>query len=285
MSRPHLKRVWGLWPHAALMPISLLMILPIAWLVISSFKSQDDFFTSLFLPVDEAGSIALDRLTLSHFRRLFAEAGIGRALLNSVFLCATLAILASVCCAAGGYALARLRFVGSRAFTLAVLAILVVPPPLLLAPTYDLMHHLGLLDSYLAIILPGLAPAFGVFLFRQAAIQSIPRELLEAARIDGFGELNIFMSVALPLMRPMLGAFAMITYLAMWNNFFGPQVMLHSPEKMPLAVAVANMKGVYYTDYGLQMAATLLSVAPVLLLFLLLQRDFVSGLASGAVKG
>ncbi|MEM7754879.1 MAG: carbohydrate ABC transporter permease, partial [Planctomycetota bacterium] len=226
MSRPHLKRVQGLWPHAALMPISLLMILPIAWLVISSFKSQDDFFTSLFLPIDESGSIALDRLTLSHFRRLFTEAGIGRALLNSVFLCATLAILASFCCAAGGYALARLRFVGSRAFTIAVLAILVVPPPLLLAPTYELMHRLGLLDSYLAIILPGLAPAFGVFLFRQAAIQSIPRELLEAARIDGFGELNIFMSVALPLMRPMLGAFAMITYLAMWNNFIGPQVML-----------------------------------------------------------
>jgi len=279
------RRLARHWPHLVLVPVSLLMLLPIAWLAISAFKPQGDFFSSLFFPVDDNGRIALDRLTLSHFRRLFLEVGIARALINSFFLSASLAILASLCCAAGGYALARLRFAGATPVTILTLAILVVPPPLLLAPTYELMHRLDLLDNYLAIILPGLAPAFGVFLFRQATIQSVPRELIEAARIDGMNEIAIFANVALPLLRPMVGAFVMITYLAMWNNFITPQVLLHSPEKMPLAVTVANMKGVYYTDYGLQMAATLLSVAPVLVLFLFLQRDFVSGLASGAVKG
>lgn len=273
------------WTHLVLIPIAIVMLLPIAWLFISAFKSDQDFFNSLFLPVDEDGGIALDRLTLRHFRRLFTENGIGVPLANSFFLSSSVAILGSLCCAAGGYALARLRFAGSTLLTILVLAILVVPPPLLLAPTYELMHSIGLLDSYLAVILPALTPAFGVFLFRQATLQSVPRELLEAARIDGMGELRIFSMIALPMLRPMVGAFTMITFLAMWNNFVMPQVLLHSPEKMPLAVAVANMKGVYYQDYGLQMAATLLSVFPVLVLFVLLQRDFVSGLASGAVKG
>ncbi|MEL7472017.1 MAG: carbohydrate ABC transporter permease [Planctomycetota bacterium] len=279
------RRARRVWPHLVLVPVSMLMLVPIVWLAISAFKRAEDFFETLFFPVNEDGGLAIERLTIEHFHRLFTEVGILRSLANSFFLSSTLAILASLCCAAAGYALARLRFRGAGGLTVLVLAILVVPPPLLLAPTYELMHQLDLLDSYLAIILPGMAPAFGVFLFRQATVQSVPRELLEAARLDGMGELGIFANVALPLLRPMLGAFVMITYLAMWNNFITPQVLLHSPEKMPLAVTVANMKGVYFTDYGLQMAATLLSVAPVLVLFLMLQRDFVSGLASGAVKG
>lgn len=277
--------IGAIWPHLILLPASLVMLLPIAWLVVSAFKSADDFFSSLFFPVDETGALALDRLTLDNFRRLFDDVGIASAIANSFFLSCTLAIFASLACAAAGYALARLRFRGAAPLMVVTLALLVVPPPLLLAPTYELFHRLGLLDNYLAILLPGLAPAFGVFLFRQATIQSVPRELLEAARIDGMGEIGIFANIALPLLRPMVGAFAMITFLMMWNNFIVPQVLLHSPEKMPLAVAVANMKGVYYQDYGMQMAATLLSVAPVLVLFLMLQRDFVSGLASGAVKG
>jgi multiple sugar transport system permease protein len=285
MRSPSRELIARMWTHMVMVPAGLLVLLPIAWLVISAFKSEEDFFGSLFFPVDESGSVDLGRLTLSHFKRLFSDVGIGQALANSFFLSSALAIGASVCCAAAGYALARLRFRGGTPLTILVLAILVVPPPLLLAPTYELMHTIGLLDNYLAIILPGLTPAFGVFLFRQATLMSVPKDLLEAARIDGMSELGIFANVALPLLRPMVGAFVMITFLATWNNFITPQVLLHSPEKMPLAVAVANMKGVYYQDYGMQMAATLLSVAPVLLLFLMLQRDFVAGLASGAVKG
>ena len=195
------------------------------------------------------------------------------------------AVLATLCCAAGGFALARYEFRGKTLITTLVLGALIIPPPLLLAPTYEMLYHFSLLDTYAGLLLPGLAPAFGVFLFRQATIQSVPTELLEAARIDGCGEMRAFFVIVLPLLRPMVGAFMLITFLMWWNNFIGPQVVLQSPEKYPLAVAIAQLKGTYYQDYGLQMAATLISVAPVMILFLLLQREFISGLTAGAVKG
>jgi ABC-type glycerol-3-phosphate transport system permease component len=165
-----------------------------------------------------------------------------------------------------------------------VLGLVIVPPTLLLAPGYQLLFRLNMLDSFWGLIIPAAAPAFGVYLFRQAARSSVPSELLEAARIDGCGELRIFALIAVPLLRPMISAFMLITFLGVWNNFINPQIVLQSAAKFPLSVAVAQLKGVYYQDYGLQIAGTLLSVAPVLGLFLLLQKDFVSGLTSGAVK-
>jgi ABC-type glycerol-3-phosphate transport system permease component len=113
----------------------------------------------------------------------------------------------------------------------------------------------------------------------------VPPQLLEAARIDGAGELRIYFEIALPLLRPMVGAFLLITFLGTWNNFIGPQIVLQTPERFPLAVAVSQLRGVYYQDYGLQMAGTLVSVFPVLALFLLLQNEFIAGLTTGAVKG
>ena len=259
---------------------------PMVWMVTTAFKSLGDQGGSLFLPPgDGFFGIAWDRLTLVNFTTLFNEARLGVALVNSVFLSSVVAIGATICCAAGGYALARFTFRGRAAVTTLVLGALIIPPPLLLAPTYELLYHLGLLDSYLGLLLPAFAPAFGVFLFRQATIQSVPRELLEAARIDGCSEMRTFFVIVLPLLRPMVGAFVLITFLAWWNNFIGPQVVLQSPEKYPLAVAIAQLKGNYYQDYGLQMAATLVSVAPVMILFLMLQKDFIAGLTAGAVKG
>ena len=128
-------------------------------------------------------------------------------------------------------------------------------------------------------------PAFGVYLFRQAMISSLPNEIMEAARIDGCGEIRIFFTMALPLVRPMIGAFLLVTYLGTWNNFVWPQVVLQTAEMQPLSVAIAQLKGVYSQDYGLLLAGTLVCVAPVLALFLMLQKEFIAGLTSGAVKG
>lgn len=272
--------------HAPLAGAALLTLIPMFWMVTTSVKSARDAFDSLFLPRGDAFlGVAWDRLTLANFERLFSEARLASAILNSVFLASVGAVLATLAAAAGGYALARFRFRGRGVLTVLVLGSLIIPPPLLLAPTYELLYHLSLLDTFTGLLLPALAPAFGVFLFRQATIQSVPRELLEAARIDGSGEIRTFFVVALPLLRPMIGAFMLITFLMWWNNFITPQVVLHDPEKFPLAVAIANLKGVYYQDYGLQMAATLVSVAPVMLLFLMLQKEFIAGLTAGAVKG
>lgn len=261
-------------------------LLPFLWLVCAAFKNNQDFFDSTFLPRgDGLLGVAWSRLTLEHFGKLLSSLSMGRALVVSLFLSSVTAVVATLLCAMGGYSLAKLPFRGRGAVTALVLAAVIIPGPLLLAPGYQVLFSLGLLDSYWGLVLPAAAPAFGVFLFRQAVLGSVPGQLLEAARLDGCSESRIFLSVVLPLLRPMVGAFMLITFVGTWNNFIAPQVVLQSPEKFPLAVAVAQLRGTYYQDYGLQMAGTLLSVAPVLLLFMLLQREFIAGLTSGAVKG
>jgi ABC-type glycerol-3-phosphate transport system permease component len=271
--------------YIALYAVAAVMLIPFLWLICGAFKHNDDFFTSTFLPRgDGLFGIAWSRLTLDNYRALLADGTMFRGLLNSIFLSSVTALLATFICAAAGYALAKYEMRSQRIVLAIVLAAVIVPPTLLLAPGYRLLFNLNLLDSFWGLIIPGAAPAFGVYLFRQASLNGIPRELIEAARIDGCGELRIFAAVALPLLRPIISAFMLITFLGVWNNFINPQIVLQSAGKFPLSVAVAQLKGVYYQDYGLQIAGTLLSVAPVLALFLFLQRDFVSGLTSGAVK-
>jgi multiple sugar transport system permease protein len=269
--------------HVLLLAASSLMLIPFVWLVCSSLRPADAFFQDLFLPTRD-GRLAIDLLTLASFERLFEMAGFGRSLLNSIFLSSTTAILGTLVAAMGGYALARFRFKGSKVCTVLVLAAVTIPGPLLMAPGYQFLYRLGLLDSFWGVILPAIAPAFGVFLFRQAILSAVPQELLEAARLDGSGEVNTFFVVALPLVRPMVATFLMIMFLGTWNNFVGPQVVLQTPEKFPLSVAIAQLKSTYYQDYGLQMAGTVVSILPVLILFVFLQREFVDGLAAGAVK-
>lgn len=271
--------------YGLLFAATIVMAIPLLWMFVASFKSNEDFFTSLFLPRNESGAIAWDRLSVDHYRRLFEEHGFGRAILNSVFLSSTTAVAATLAASMAGYALARFQFPGRGLVSAGIIGVLAVPGAVLLAPSYELLFQFDLLDTFAGIILPASAPAFGVYLFRQAVLTSVPMQLIEAARIDGAGEIRIFFEMALPLLRPMVGAFLLICFLGSWNNFIGPQIVLQSPERFPLAVAVSQLRGVYYQDYGLQMAGTVVSVIPVLALFLLLQNEFISGLTTGAVKG
>lgn len=274
---------WAL--HTMLVVLAIITLVPYAWLIIASLKGQDDFFSAIFLPPgDGVFGIGWDKLSLDNYRNLF-DLGFSVNLVNSVFYSATTALFATLICAATGFVLAKHQFRGRNLITLVVLGALIVPPTLLLAPGYELLYDLGLLDSAWGLLLPLIAPAFGVFLFRQAVIQSVPDELLEAARIDGCSEWSIFFIVVLPLVRPMIGAFMLITFLGMWNNFISPQIVLQSADKQPLSVAISQLRGVYKTDYGLLTAATVVSVLPVAALFLFLQKQFISGLTSGAVKG
>jgi multiple sugar transport system permease protein len=272
--------------YAPLVFFAVLTLIPFAYLLAGALKTRYDFAASLFLPAGEGWlGVGWERITLDNFRRLLFELPVPRALLNSLFISAVHSVVAALLCAMGGYALAKLRFRGRALVTGVVLTALIIPGPLLLAPCFQLLFQLGLLDSYAGLLLPGLTPAFGVFLFRQAMLRSVPDELIEAARMDGADEGRIFFELVLPLVRPMVGAFLLISFLGAWNNFVGPQIILQSPELQPLSVALNNLRGVYGTDYGLIMAGTLVSIAPVMCLFLLLQSEFISGLTAGAVKG
>ena len=282
----HVRRLINIFLYGLLLFFAVLTLVPFAYMVCGALKSKYDFAATLFLPAGDGWlGIGWDRLTVDNFVRLFTELGLPRALHNSILLASVSSILTVLFCAMGGYALAKHRFRGRDAVMGLVLAALIIPGPLLLAPSFQLLYNLNLLDTYTGLLLPGLTPAFGVFLFRQSMLNSVPTELLEAARMDGAGEFRIFFELVLPLVRPMLGAFLMITFMGTWNNFIGPQIILQSPELHPLSVALNNLKGLYGTDYGVIMAGTIVSISPVMCLFLLLQKGFISGLTSGAVKG
>jgi ABC-type glycerol-3-phosphate transport system permease component len=272
--------------YLALTFFAVITLIPLVWMATSAVKDQTDFFTSFFLPTGEGFlGIAWDRITFANFERLFAEHPIGRALFNSFFFASVSSTAATLACAMGGYGLAKFHFPARGWLTALVLGALIIPAPLLIAPSYQLLWQLGLLNSYSGLILPALAPAFGVFLFRQSMLNAVPGELLESARLDGAGEFRIFFTIVIPLVRPMIGAFLLITFLGAWNNFISPQIVLQQPELFPLSVTVNNLRGLYATDYGLIMSGTLVSIAPVMCLFLLLQKEFISGLTTGAVKG
>jgi multiple sugar transport system permease protein len=274
--------------YAFLLGFAFITLIPFAWLLCASVKEQDVFFQSQFLPLGH-GFLGIDwkSLTTRYYTDLLTkpEFDFTRSVLNSIFYASTTACLSTLFCAMGGYALAKFSFRGREAVITVVLGCLIIPGSLLIAPTYEVLYRLGLLDSYAGLILPALAPAFGIYLFRQSMLNSVPTELLEAARIDGCGEFRIFFAIVLPLIRPMIGAFLLITFLGCWNNYIGPQIIFETPEKYPLAVKIAQLKGLYSINYGLLMAGTVISIAPVMVLFLLLQKEFIAGLTSGAVKG
>jgi lactose/L-arabinose transport system permease protein len=160
---------------------------------------------------------------------------------------------------------------------------LALPSQVTLVPLFQIMVWLGWLDSYQAIILPGLAMPFGVFLMRQA-MSSIPDELIQAARVDGAGEFRLLMRIVIPTVRPALSALAIFLFLGQWNAFVFPLVVLRTPDAYTIPVALATLQGVSSTDYGQLLTGTMLSRLPILILFLFLQRQFVAGILAGAVK-
>jgi ABC-type glycerol-3-phosphate transport system permease component len=159
-----------------------------------------------------------------------------------------------------------------------------IPGQVTMAPSYELLYRMGFVDTYHGLLIPGAVSVFGIFLFRQSILQ-IPSELIHAARIDGCSEFRIYRDIIMPVSRPMIGAFCLISFMGAWNSFLWPQVLLHSNTRFTLPIGLNQMIGLYQQQYGMLMAGTLLSVLPVIILFFVLQKEFVAGLTAGAVKG
>lgn len=265
---------------------SLIIIGPFIWMLCGAFKNNEDQFNFLFLPTGE-GFLGIEwgRLTLEHFRLVLSGLNFGNSMMNSFFLASVISLCSTFFAAMGGYTLAKFDFRGKSICNGIVFLSIIIPPSLLLAPVYQLLYNLGLLNSYWALLLPSMSSALGVYLFRQTCINAVPDELIYAARIDGAGEWQIFRHIVVPIIRPMVGAFLLISFLATWNNFLQPQLYLQDDIKLPLSVAISQMRGAYSTNYGAISAGTIVSVAPVMLLFLLLQKEFITGLTRGAIKG
>jgi ABC-type glycerol-3-phosphate transport system permease component len=268
---------------------SCLILAPFLWLVASAFKDklvQNEYI--FFPPLSEWSGKTMN---LDNFRRLFAgDASIQgpvyfwQYVINSLFLTTSITVLQTLFCSAAGYALAKFEFSGKRMLMAFMLGSMMIPSVLLLAPLYEMVVKLGLVDSYAALILPILVVPYGIFLFRQSMI-SIPNEMLDAGRIDGSSELGIYFRLVMPLVRPMCAAFCLVTFLSNWNAFFAPSVFLHTQEKLTLPVILNLYLGLYRADYGVFLAGTLIAIIPPAILFFALEREFIGGLTSGAVKG
>ncbi|WP_428939278.1 carbohydrate ABC transporter permease [Fontivita pretiosa] len=267
--------------HLVLTALALISITPFLWLICASFKPQQYIFQYAFVPWHDLGS-----LTWRNYARLFQITPFGRWLFNSLFLASAQTVLVVTLSSLGGFALAKYQFRGKRLLMLMMLATMLLPGQVLLPSSYELMYHLGWINSYAAILVPGAVSVFGMFLFRQAML-AVPDELLHAGRVDGCSELRLWWEVALPIVRPMIGAFTLLAFLGNWNSFLWPQIILQDELKYTLPIGLANMIGMpqFETQYGVLMAGTLLSILPVVVLFFVLQRDFIAGLASGAMKG
>ena len=227
-------------------------------------------------------SIVWDKFT-SNYRNLWKTVPYNRYFINSVFIATASTLLTLFFCSLGGYAFAKYQFRGQKILFGILLASMMVPFQVLLVPLFGLMYDIGWLNSYKAIIIPFSVGAFGVFLMRQFIV-TIPSELLDAARIDGCSEFGIYYRVVLPIIKPALGALTIYSFLGSWNGYLWPLIILRDEAKYTLPIGLANLVGIYRQDYGMLMAGTLLSLMPIVILFLAMQREFVQGITLGGVK-
>jgi ABC-type glycerol-3-phosphate transport system permease component len=252
------------------------------------FKDKSVLNEYVFLPPLSSWS---ETVNLDNFRRLFkgedtvqGKVFFWQYVLNSLFFASTVTVVQLVFCSAAGYALAKYEFFGKRALMGFMLGSMMVPGVLLFAPIYEMMVKLGLVNTYHGVILPTAISAYGIFLFRQAIV-SVPNEMIDAGRIDGSSEIGIYLRLVMPLVRPMSAAFCLITFLTQWNAFFQPSIFLQSQDMLTLPVILNLYLGLYQNDYGVFLAGTAVAIVPPALLFFALEKEFISGLTSGAVKG
>jgi len=265
------------WIYGALIVAVTATLLPFAWMLLGSFKTQGELLR------DPNGWIPRAP-TLDNYTRWFADLGVEQYFLTSTVVAVVTVLGNLLFCSMIGYALAKMDFPGKRLLFLLVMVTLMVPGVVTFVPLFVMVSKLGLVNTYPALILPYLASPLGVFLMRQFML-GIPDSLLEAARIDGAGESRIFARIVLPLCVPPLATLAILTFLTSWNNFLWPLVAAQSQDRYTLPVALALFsQGQNATDYGLLLAGSVLVIAPIVALFVFLQRFFIQGVASTGIK-
>lgn len=258
--------------------IAVLMLFPLVWLVSTAFKSPSENifqFPPQFIP---------SQPTFQNFIKVWQTNPFGRYLFNSSFVALLTVSLNLLFCSLAAYPLARLNFKGKDGIFTAIIATIMIPFQIVMIPLYILTVQLGLRNSYLGIIFPSIASAFGIFLLRQA-FQSVPKELEEAARIDGCSELGIWWNVMIPAVKPALITLAIFVFIGSWSDFLWPLLILDQPDYYTMPLGVATLAGTFSLDWRLIAAGSVISIAPVLLLFLILQRYIVPTDAGSGVKG
>ncbi|WP_405704715.1 carbohydrate ABC transporter permease [Streptomyces xanthophaeus] len=272
------KTMTGGWLAYLILGVALLIsAFPFYWTIVAASRSNADL-------AQVPPSLLPGPNLMKNFEAVLEEADIGKALLNSLIVSGSITVGTVLSCTLAGFAFAKLKFRGRGALLTLTIGTMMIPPQLGVIPLFMLIAELQWVNQLQAVILPGLVSAFGVFFMRQYLIQSLPDELIEAARMDGASTSRIFWSIVIPIARPGMAVLGMLTFMTAWNDFFWPVIALSSQEPT-VQVALRQLGGGYVNDQSVIMAGTLLGTLPVLLVFGLLGRQIVGGIMQGAVKG
>ncbi len=274
--RPRNRSRVGLVVRVVLAVVTaLVMAFPLWVMLTTAFSGQRTF--------DANVSVIPRRFSLDNFSRVLEAWPIGLWFGNSVVITLITTALTVVSSVLAGYAFAKLRFPAKNLLFLVMLATMMIPTQAILVPQFRIVNGLGLIGTFWAVIIPGAATTFGIFLARQFML-AIPNELMEAAKLDGAGSLRIFWSIVLPLCKPLLAVLTLLALMYQWNDFLWPLIALKDPDLYTLPIGLQFLQGQYQTDYGALMAMTLIAVAPLVVLFLAFQRFFVQGLATTGIR-
>lgn len=264
--------------YLVLLSVAAITVFPFVWILFTSFKGPNDLIVSVppqLIPQDP---------TFANYTRVWSQLPIGRFYLNSIIVSLGVVVLNTLFSALAAYPLAKMNFRGREVIFYSLLATFIVPPVLTSIPSFILavkvFHYY---DKIVSVIFPYLVTVINIFLLRQA-FKSVPDDLIDAGRMDGAGELRIWWSILLPIVRPSLATVAIITFVEQWNNFFWPSLMLHSNEQMTLQVGLVALQGAFLNDARGIAAGVVMTVVPMIVFFAALQKQFIRGL-TGAVKG
>ncbi|WP_353114036.1 carbohydrate ABC transporter permease [Microbacterium sp.] len=263
--------------HIALAAGGIVMVLPFVYQVLATFMTNDQI-TSV------PPTLWPTTWSLDNYAGVFAQIPFLTQMMNTAIIAVSTTVLTLILCALGGYAFARMRFAGKNLLFSIVLSMLMVPGTLLLIPQYQIVQQLGWLNTFPGIVVPGLVNAFGIFMMRQFFL-GLPKELEEAARIDGANPFQIFWRVMLPLAKPGLSALAILTMLASWSSLLWPLVVVNTQDMMPLSVGLASFTGEHGAEYPTMLAAALMAMLPIMVLFLVMHRRVMEGIAFSGLKG
>ncbi|XNY06066.1 carbohydrate ABC transporter permease (plasmid) [Sinorhizobium meliloti] len=272
-SRSQVTLVRGLWMVVTAI-LAFMTLFPLLWMVSIAFKPAAESFSSNLIP---------QAPTLDNFIYVLTGVPFIRYMVNSFLVSATVTVVALFFHTMAGYALARLRFPGREVMFLSIFSTFLVSLPVIIVPLFVIVKAMGMLNSYAGLIIPAIFNAFGTFLLRQYYL-SLPKEIEEAARIDGAGYWRIYWSVILPLSRPIMSALAILFFLANWNSFLWPLTITSDPDLWVVQLGIANFKSQYSASWNYMMAASTIVAIPTLILFVIFQRQIMDSLKTSGLK-
>lgn len=271
------KRLGTVFFYGVAILLAVIALIPFLWMISTSFKSRGALMS---IPIEWIP----ENPTWDAYIKVFSKFPFAKTIANSLFIAVSYTAITLLSSAMAAFAFAKLRFTGSRVIFGGYLATMMIPTQVTMIPLFVIMTKLGLKDTYASVIMPSIFRPFAIFLLVQQ-MRTIPEDLLAAARIDGAGVFQVFRKIALPLCIPSLATLSITTFMESWNDYLWPLLMLGDKDKMTLPIALSTLNGQYGTEYNVLMAGSLVSMVPIIVIYIIAQRQFKSGMMAGGIKG